>query len=76
MVTEKDRAHFRAIAEGLDLLEQEAIARAAARPAGTNIEIAFDLSRFVMSRSSDFSREDPVSIAQLWRERHVRSRKE
>jgi hypothetical protein len=69
MVSEKDRAHFRSIAAGLDALEREELVRAAARPVGANIEIAFDLSRFVMSRSSDFSREEPVSIAQLWRDR-------
>jgi hypothetical protein len=74
MVSEKDRAHFRSIAAGLDSLEREELAVAGRRPSGANIAISFDLSRFVMSRSSDFSRPLPVSLAKLWRDRHLQDR--
>lgn len=70
MVSSKERAHLEAISRGMDALNEDALARAAANPPGRNLEEAFDLSRFVMSRSSDFSREDEVAPISLWRKLH------
>lgn len=70
MVSPKERRHFDAIARRMDALSDEALARAASNPSGRNIEEAFELSRFVMSRTSDFSRADEVAPISLWRKLH------
>lgn len=70
MVSPKERRHFDAIARRMDALNDDALARAAHNPPGRNIEEAFALSRFVMGRTSDFSRADEVAPISLWRKLH------
>lgn len=66
MVSPGDREHFAAIARALEDAEREAIERAALNPPGRNIEESFALSRFVLSRGSNFPREPEVAPAALW----------
>lgn len=67
MVSDDDRAHFAAIARAMDEANAESLDRAARNPRGRNIEEAFELSRFVMSRETDFTKPDPVPPIAIWR---------
>ena len=46
MVTERERQHFRRIADAERELNREAVHRTARRPPGQNIEAGFELSAF------------------------------
>ena len=67
MVSEKDRAHFRRIAEAEASLNRDALRADAAREPGANIELGLALSEFAAAFAGDLSRPDEVAPASLWR---------
>lgn len=71
-VTDKDRRHFRVIAEAEAELNLEATRACGRRDPGRNIEIGLELSEFAASFGSDLSRPDEVAPIQIWRARRRR----
>jgi hypothetical protein len=69
MVSQKDRDHFRRIAEAEVSLNRESLRACAARSAGENIALGLELSVFAIAFGADLSRPDEVAPIQLWRQR-------
>ncbi len=69
VVSEKDRAHFRRIAEAEAELNRDAVRDAAVCEPGVNIALGIALSEFAASFGGDLSRPEEVSPAGLWRAR-------
>jgi len=67
MVSEKDRLHFRRIAEIEAELNQEAIRACAARSPGVNIALGLELGEFAAAFGGDLSRPDEVAPITMWR---------
>jgi hypothetical protein len=72
MLSEKDRAHFRCIAEAEAELDEEALRAAARRSPGDNIALGFALSEFAAAFGGDVSHPDEVPLIDLWRTRRGR----
>ncbi len=74
MVSERDRAHFRAIAEAEAELNLESIRRAAHRTPAENLALAFALTRWVSTFAGSLDRPDEVAPIAVWlkRRRHRR----
>lgn len=68
MVSDEDRAHFRRIAEAMERVNREELARDARRPPGEKIEAALRLSRHVPPASARGRRlgPEPVAPIALW----------
>jgi hypothetical protein len=73
MVSEKDRAHFRRLAEGEAELNREALLACAARSPGANIALGLELSDFAINFGGDQTRPEEVAPIQLWRDRGRRT---
>jgi hypothetical protein len=69
MVSERDRDHFRRIAEVEDELNREAVHRCAARTPEVNVGLGLELSDFALEFGGDLTRPDEVAPIQLWRDR-------
>ena len=69
MVSEKDREHFRRLAEIEAELNQEALHACAARPPGVNIALGLELGEFAAAFGGDVSRPDEVAPITLWHRR-------
>jgi hypothetical protein len=69
MVSEKDREHFRRIAEAETDLSREALLVCARRDPGVNIEVGLELSDFAIGFGGDPTRPDEVAPIHLWRKR-------
>jgi hypothetical protein len=69
LVSEKDRRHFRFIAETEAELNRESIQACARRDPGKNVEIGLALSELAASFGADLSRPDEVSLIALWKAR-------
>jgi len=69
-VTEKDREHFRAIAEGIERLNLESIVREQALTPGQRILAALRMTDLFLKSSRGATKSDPVSLNQLWKRRH------
>lgn len=64
---ERLRRWRQSIAAGEVAAREEAIARAARRSPGENVEIAIDLSEFVSTYAASLERDEEVAPIALWR---------
>ena len=68
-VSEKDRQHFRAIAEGMARLDLESIAREQSLTPGQRIQAALRLTDVFLQSSQGAPKPMPISLAALWKQR-------
>lgn len=73
-VTEKDRAHFRAIAEGMERLNRQSLEREQELTPGERILSALRLTDRFLRSSPMEEKPPPVSLALLWRQRSANGR--
>lgn len=68
MVSDEHKAHFQRIAEAMERVNREELARHARRPPGEKIEEALRLSRHVPQAHEGFTRvgAEPVAPIALW----------
>lgn len=69
-VTEKDRAHFRAIAEGMARLNRESMLEEAKLTPGERILAALRLTDQFLRSAPMEEKPPPVSPASIWRKRN------
>ena len=69
-VSEKDRAHFRAIADAMARLELESIAKEQALSPGQRILAALRLTDVFLKSSPGETKPAPTSLPALWKHRH------
>lgn len=69
--SEKDREHFRAIADGMARLDRESIAREQALTPGQRIQAALRLTDLFLKSSRGATKPMPISLVALWKLRHV-----
>ena len=74
MIDEATRARMQrwrqSIAAGEEQNRLDAIAQAARRTPGENIEAGFALTEFISTFAGSLEREDEVAPSALWRKRH------
>lgn len=68
--SEKDREHFRAIAEGMARLDLESIAREQSLTPGQRIQAALRLTDVFLKSSLGAPKPAPISLVALWKQRH------
>ena len=70
-VSNKDREHFRAFAEGIERLNIESIVREQVLTPGQRIEAALKMTDVFLKSSHGAPKPAPVSLNALWKLRHL-----